>query len=142
MASINSGKVITGGLLAGVVMNVCDTAWNFTVLKDDMIAMAQKFGMDAATAMSFSTAVPWIFVDFVLGVIIVWNYAAIRPRFGPGPKTAVLAGLVPYLAGTVIVYGFTSMGMVSAAAFVKGTLTSLISVVLGSLAGGWAYKEE
>ena len=141
MASINSGKVITGGLLAGVVMNICDTAWNFTVMKDDMLAMAQKFGMDPAAAMSFSAAVPWIFVDFVLGLVIVWNYAAIRPRFGPGPKTAVLAGLVPFVAITAILGGFTSMGMMSSATFVKGTLTSIVTVVLGSLVGGWAYKE-
>src|SRR5437667_4515115 len=31
---------------------------------------------------------------FVLGVLLVWLYAAIRPRFGPGPKTSLIAGLV------------------------------------------------
>ena len=58
MASINTGKVITGGLLAGVVMNVCDMVWNFTVMQADMTAMAQKFGIDPAVAMSFSGALP------------------------------------------------------------------------------------
>ena len=30
---------------------------------------------------------------FLLGIVAVWLYAAIRPRFGPGPKTAAMAGL-------------------------------------------------
>ena len=141
MTSINTGKVITGGLLAGVVMNVCDIAWNFTVMKDDMTAMAQKFGIDPATAMSFSGAIPFIIADFVLGLVVVWNYAAIRPRFGPGPKTALLAGAVPYIAVTAVLYGFSSLGMMSNSTMVKGSLTALITMALGSLAGAWAYKE-
>ena len=28
----------------------------------------------------------------VLGVFTMWLYAGIRPRFGPGPRTAALAG--------------------------------------------------
>ena len=141
MASINTGKVITGGLLAGVVMNVCDMACNFTVMKDDMMAMAQKFGIDPAAAMSFSGAIPFIIADFVLGLVVVWNYAAIRPRFGPGPKTALLAGAVPYIAVTAVLYGFSSLGMMSNSTMVKGSLTALITIALGSLAGAWVYKE-
>ena len=141
MASINTGKVIMGGLLAGVVMNVCDVAWNLTVMKDDMTAMAQKFGIDPAAAMSFSGAIPFIIADFVIGLVVVWNYAAIRPRFGPGPKTALLAGAVPYIAITAVLYGFTSLGMMSNASMIRGSLTALVTMALGSLAGGWAYKE-
>ena len=141
MASINTGKVIAGGLLAGVVMNVCDTAWNFTVMSADMTAMAQKFGMDPATLWSLSAAVPWIVVDFVLGLLVVWNYAAMRPRFGPGPKTALLAGFVPLVAISAVLSGFTSMGMMSSATFAKGTLTSIVTMALASVAGAWAYSE-
>src|SRR6478672_3619078 len=97
MASINTSRVVIGGLLAGVVMNACDMFWNFVVLKDDMLAISQRLGMDAATAQSFSAGLPWIVVDFVIGLAIVWNYAAIRPRFGPGPTTALLAALAPWL---------------------------------------------
>ena len=45
MASINTGRVVIGGLLAGVVMNACDMFWNLVVLKDDMIVVAGKLGM-------------------------------------------------------------------------------------------------
>lgn len=141
MASINAGRVVIGGLLAGVVMNALDMFWNFVVLKDDMMGISQRLGMDPAAATSFSTAVPWIVVDFVMGLAVVWNYAAIRPRFGPGVSTAILAGIVPFLASGAVVYGFSSMGLMPMSAFVKGALAAIVTMSLGSIAGAWAYKE-
>lgn len=141
MASINTGRVIVGGLVGGLVANICDFTWNMTVLKDDMAAMSQKFGMDPAAAASMSAAVPWIVIDFVFGLLVVFAYAGMRPRFGAGPKTAIVAGLTLYLAVTAVLYGFTSMGMMPMDAFMRGSATSLVTVVLGSLAGCAVYKE-
>jgi len=139
--AINSGKVITGGLVAGLVMNVLDMTWNFTVLAPDMQAMVERLRLDPAVLTDMSYAIPWIVVDFVFGLVIVWNYAAMRPRLGPGPKTAILAGLVPYVAVTAVLYGFTSMGVFTQAVMIKGSVLALITTVAGSVAGGWAYRE-
>jgi len=141
MSSINTGRVVIGGLLAGVVMNACDMLWNLVVLKDDMVAMSQRLGMDPAAATSFSAAVPWIVVDFVIGVALVWSYAGFRPRFGPGPKTALLAAVAPWVVTSAVVFGFTSMGLMPMAAFVKGTLAAAVTTILGSIVGAWAYRE-
>ena len=141
MSSINTGRVVIGGLLAGVVMNACDMLWNLVVLKDDMVAMSQRLGMDPAAATSFSAAVPWIVVDFIIGLALVWNYAGFRPRFGPGPKTALLAAVAPWLVTSAVVFGFTSMGLMPMAAFVKGTLAAAVTTILGSIVGAWAYSE-
>jgi len=141
MSSINTGRVVIGGLLAGVVMNACDMFWNLIVLKDDMVAMSQRLGMDPAAATSFSAAVPWIVVDFVIGVALVWSYAGFRPRFGPGPKTALLAAVAPWVVTSAVVFGFTSMGLMPMAAFVKGTLAAAVTTILGSIVGAWAYRE-
>jgi hypothetical protein len=140
--AINVSKVVAGGLVAGVVANVCDMVWGFTVMQPDMVDMAKKFGVSQEQMMSMSGMLPWILVDFVIGLVLVWNYAAIRARFGPGPKTALVAALPPYTAVTAVLYGFTSMGMMTSGAFVKGTLTSLVSVMLASLAGAFLYKED
>jgi len=139
--AINSGKVVAGGLLAGFVMNVLDMTWNYTVLAADMKAMVDQLHLNPAVMTDFSYAIPWIVVDFVLGLVIVWNYAAMRPRLGPGPKTAVLAGLVPYVAVTAVLCGFTAMGVFNEAMMVKGSAFALITTLAGSLAGAWAYKE-
>jgi hypothetical protein len=141
MASINTGRVVVGGLVGGVVANACDMLWNMTVMKDDMTAMAQRFGMDPAAMQSMSAAAPWIAIDFVFGILVVWTYAAMRPRFGPGPKTALIAGITLYLAVTAVLYGFTSMGMMTMGAFGRGSATALVTTILGSLAGAAVYKE-
>lgn len=141
MASINTGRVVVGGLVGGVVGNVCDWTWNMTVMKDDMMAMAQRFGVDPAAAQSLSATAPWILIDFAIGFLTVFTYAAMRPRFGPGPKTALIAGITLYLAVTAVIYGFTSMGMMTMGAFGRGSATAFVSVMLASLAGAAVYKE-
>jgi len=140
--AINVNRVIVGGLVAGVVANVCDTVWGLTVLQADMAEMTKKFGLSEEHMMSAAGMLPWIMADFVIGLVVVWNYAAIRARFGPGPKTALVAALPPYIAVSAVIYGFTSMGMMTPGAFVKGTLTSLVSVMLASVAGAFVYKED
>ena len=139
--AINYGKVVAGGLLAGLVMNVLDMTWNYTVLAADMRAMVEQLRLDPAVTTDFSYAIPWIVVDFVIGLVIVWNYAAMRPRLGPGPRTAILAGLVPFVSITAVLCGFASMGVFSEAMITKGSAFALISVLVGSVAGAWAYKE-
>ena len=36
-----------------------------------------------------------------MGLLLVWLYAAIRPRFGPGPRTATYAALVVWVCGFI-----------------------------------------
>src|SRR6266545_69251 len=139
--AINTGKVIAGGLLAGFIMNVLDMTWNYTVLAADMKAMVDQLRLDPAVLTDPSKAIPWIIVDFVLGLVIVWTYAAMRPRLGPGPRTAILAGLVPFVSVTAVLCGFASMGVFTQAMLVKSSVFELISVVAGSVAGAWVYKE-
>ena len=45
-------------------------------------------------------------VGFALGIVTVWLYAAIRPRFGPGIRTAIVTGVVIWL----LIYPLPSIG--------------------------------
>ena len=139
--AINTGKVITGGLLGGLVMNLVDMTSNYTVLYNDMKEMVDRLHLNPAVMTDVSYAIPWIVIDFLLGLVIVWTYAAMRPRLGPGPKTAILAGLVPYISVTAVLCGFAAMGVFTGGMLMKSSAFALISVVAGSVAGAWAYKE-
>ena len=81
-------------------------------------------------------------MDFIYATLMVWTYAAIRPRLGPGPKTAVIAGLVIYASATSVLFGFQSMGIFTTDSFVKNAVYSLGTAVLASLVGGAVYKED
>lgn len=141
MSSINTGKVVAGGLLAGVVFNVLDFANNYLLVGADFRANATRLGLDPAVAESPAGIATWVVIDFLLGLLVVWTYAAIRPRFGPGVKTAIYAGLIPYLGITFVILGLTQGGLFPMAMFVKVSLISLVIVCAGSVAGAWAYKE-
>jgi hypothetical protein len=144
MGQINWGRVIGGGLMAGVVMNVSQFLLHAVVLRED-----GRMLMDQWNRMGFHvTEDPkllsmLIALTFLLGVLAVWTYAAIRPRFGPGPKTAIIAGLavwaMSYLYAAVYVYA----GIV----IYPEKLTwmpvawSLIEVPIATMVGGWFYRE-
>src|SRR5438309_1826934 len=89
MGRINWSRVILGGLLAGLVLNVVDYIYYGVVMKQDMAAAMQALGKQP-----IPDSIIWVFVvwDFVMGIGLVWLYAAIRPRFGAGVKTAGIAG--------------------------------------------------
>ena len=139
--AMNTGKVVVGGLVAGVVMNVGDFLINTQLLAAENTAFLRRLNLDPAAMESLSGMLPWIVVDFLMGVLLVWTYAAIRPRFGPGVSTAIIAALIPFLAVTLVLAGFTSMGVFTTGMFIKGSIAALVNVSVGSVAGAWAYTE-
>ena len=142
MASINTGKVIVGGLVAGVVANAIDFVTNMYVLAPDYMDLAKAHNFDAAGFNSPAVAMTWVAVDFVFGLLLVWSYAAMRPRFGPGVTTAILAGLPLLLGPTVVIFGFTMMGMFTMGMFVKGTAGAIVSTFAAAIAGAAVYTES
>jgi len=142
MGKINTGRVLIGGLLAGVVANALDFVSYSILMADDMQQMVQRLSLNPAVVDGTGAAVAWIVVDFLLGILVVWTYAAIRPRCGAGPTTAVYAALIPYAAITMILYGYTRMGIFTMDAFVKGSVLALVTLLAATLAGAAVYKEE
>jgi hypothetical protein len=141
MAGINYGRVLMGALVAGVVANAIDFVSNMFILADDMVRMAQRLNLDQQLMNSPAVAACWAVVDFLYAFVLVWTYAAIRPRFGPGPKTAATAGVVIWFAVTIILFGFHAMGIFTKDMFMKAGLLALVNTVVTSLVGAYFYKE-
>src|SRR6266480_1623588 len=92
MGKINVLKVIIGGLVAGVVLSIVDVVLYGVLVKAPMSVAMQK--LPPMTDAWRAAEIPWyIFLDFVTGIVLVWLYATMRPRFGAGPGTAAIAGL-------------------------------------------------
>jgi apolipoprotein N-acyltransferase len=138
-SSINVGKVIAGGLLCGLVINISETILNLVVVPADMAAALKERNLPE---LGTSPIIGFVIFAFLLGIGIVWLYAAIRPRFGPGVKTAIIAAVAVWAFS----YVYSSLGMVFMGFFPAGltafTLVwGLVEVVLGAVAGAWVYKE-
>ena len=142
MAGVNTGKIVAGGLLAGLVLNIGDFLINAVIMAADFRAGLERLGLDPGVMESSSVALTWIVVDFLLGLLLVWTYAAMRPRFGPGPKTALLAAFPIFAGITLIMLGLTNMGFFTMGIFVKSTVFSAINTAIGAVAGAWLYREN
>ena len=139
MNKINLSRVILGGLLAGAVLTTGEILLNSVLLGAQMKVFFDRFGLEEPGS---SFMVVAVLLTFVLGIVIVWMYAAMRPRLGPGPKTALCAGLLAWFG--IYVY----MGVINGMVFQFPTNLILIPIVWGAvqyslaaIAGAWLYRE-
>ncbi len=139
MGRINTGRVILGGLVAGLVINIGESILNIPILGAESDAAMQALGVDPVGG---SDVAVFIVMGFLLGLLAVWLYAAMRPRFGPGPKTAVIAGLVVFVLGVVFPsIGYGMLGLFPARLLVIANVWDLFEIPIASVAGAWLYKE-
>jgi hypothetical protein len=139
MGRINTARVIIGGLVAGLVINIGETLLNAVVLAEEMTAIAARFNLPE---MGGGTIGLFVLLCFLLGILTIWLYAAIRPRFGPGPKTAVLAGTTIWLAAYLFPgIGYAVMGFFPVGLTALSLGWALIEVLLAATAGAYFYTE-
>jgi hypothetical protein len=141
--AINTQKVLIGGIAAGVVMNVVDFVSNKFILGARMMAESEAFkpGMTAAMSTT-SVMVSYIVMDFALGILLVWTYAAIRPSFGPGLKTAVYVAVLFLLLAGIFYSGYLHMGMMSSGLWWTFAFVGLVNFLLSAWVGAKLYTED
>ena len=139
MGKINIGRVLLGGLAAGLLMNIGEYVLNDMVLGSQMKTYFAQHNFPEPGGKAIGIAVVMV---FVLGIVMILGYAAIRPRFGPGPKTAIIAGLFAWFG----VYFFNNI-LGAAFGFVPTDILplvlgwGLVEYLVGALVGAWLYKE-
>jgi hypothetical protein len=140
MSRMNVVGVLKGGLAAGLVMNISEFILNVPIAGAQM---DQEFAARNLPPVAGNQIAVFIAITFLLGFATVWLYAAIRPRFGAGPKTAICAGLVVWalsylnMAITMGVIGINSMGIV-----VLGIVWTALEMIVASAVGGYLYTES
>jgi hypothetical protein len=140
MGRINWGRVVLGGLLAGVVLNIVDWLFYGVMMKQDLAAAMQALGKQPG---AMDSLVPlFVALDFVTGIGLLWVYAAIRPRFGAGAKTAVIAGVaVWFFVGLLHALGEGPMGLFPQKVYTVGTIVALVQYAVAGAVGAYVYKE-
>ncbi|MGH9792966.1 MAG: hypothetical protein ACRD5W_17295 [Candidatus Acidiferrales bacterium] len=146
MGKINWARVILGGLVAGLIMNISEFVLHAMVLAEDGRQLMQEWNRLGllATTEPDPTMILWLVaLTFVLGILAVWTYAAIRPRYGAGPKTALCAGLAVWAMSYFysVVSVFAAIPIFPARLVWLPLVWSLIEVPIATLAGAWLYRE-
>lgn len=139
MSGINISRVILGGLVAGVVLNIGETIFNAVLFGQANEAAFKALNLPPIGG---STVAWFVIAGFIFSIVMIWLYAAMRPRLGAGPKTAVCAGIIAWTLGYLCPgIGFLATGMFPSNLLVSGLVWSLFEVSLAAVAGAYFYRE-
>jgi hypothetical protein len=140
MGKINVGRLILGGIVAGIVGDVLDYPVDGIWLAPMWKGQLAAWGLGPFTGGQLAF---FMTLGILVGLVSIWIYAGIRPRFGPGVKTAIYAGIAVWVISTLI----PNFALMWATHFFSGHLTGytslggLFEVVIGTIAGAAVYKE-
>lgn len=139
MAEMRMGRVIVGGLVAGLIVNIGETILNVPLAGEEMAQALQARNLPPVGGGAIGY---FVIMCFVLGVLMVWTYAAVRPRLGPGPKTAVIVAVLVWFMTLVWSGGSqVAMGIMPLSLTLFGLVWGLGELVIASLVGAKLYRE-
>jgi hypothetical protein len=136
---MNYARILIGGLVCGLVLNIGEFFLNGVILAKQMEEFMRRCGLTPPEPKSL---VILFVITFLLGIFIIYVYAAIRPRYGAGPKTAICAGLLAWFC----VYFYNNavglaLGFIPVNVFMIAVAWGVVQYILAALAGAWLYRE-
>ena len=142
MGKINGGRVVLGGLLAGVFLFVAEFVVQGVLLKAAWEEAMKAVGKTSVDANMTSAMMFYALWSLVVGIGTVWIYAAIRPRFGAGPGTAVKAGLAVWAIGSVApTLAHLASAIWPAQLLCTGMAAEIVLFTVAAVIGAAPYKE-
>jgi len=140
MGNINVGRLILGGIVAVIVGDILDIPvdglWLGNTWNNQLAALLKP-------ALSTNQIIWFDVMGIVVGLVAIWIYVGIRPRFGAGVKTAIYAGLAAWILACLVpnVSFMCISGLFSRHLALYTTLGGLIEYIVGAIAGAALYKE-
>ena len=143
MPQMNTARILLGGLIAGLIMNGSEAALHAAILGDETGLLYEKLGIGIpGTA---GNLILLISATFLLGTVAVWLCAAMRPRFGAGARTALIAGITVWLLSHLwsgVYLGAGYAGIITPKLAWVPVAWGLLEAPLATLAGAAFYKEH
>ncbi|MGD0347775.1 MAG: hypothetical protein ABSA85_13520 [Terracidiphilus sp.] len=140
MRKINLGRLILGGIVAGIVGDILGFLVDGLMLSqnwsDEMLALGRS---------EFSTTqmIEFNLIGIVFGIVSILIYVTFRPFFGAGWKTAIYAGVTAWVIGVLLPNASLMLvsGLFSKHLTLYTTAGALVEVVAGTVAGAFLYKD-
>ena len=141
MSRINWSRVILAGLVAGIVVNVSEYVLNIVVMKPQwqaaMHTLARPYPESAAALAG------WALWGLLIGFALAWLYAAVRPRFGAGLRSAAAAAMAGWCLDCLVpAIAFSILGLLPLSMVVILSAWAVPEHLLAATAAGWIYRES
>jgi apolipoprotein N-acyltransferase len=133
------GRVVSAGLVAGLIINIGETILNVPLASEELAQALQARNLPPVGGGAIAY---FVVMCFLLGILMVWLYAAVRPRLGPGPKTAVIVAVLAWFMTLVWSGGAqVAMGIMPLQLTLFGLVWGLVEFLIASLVGARLYRE-
>ena len=140
MSKIDTGRVLVGGIVAGIIIDVFESVLNGVVLSSQWNSVTAAHNL---AAIGTNQIVLFNILGLVAGIAAVWAYAAMRPRFGAGPTTATYAALLVWVVGDVLPdVGNAAIGLVPMSLTLTILVVGAIELIVATVVGAYLYKES
>ena len=134
---LNWRRIISGGILAGLVVNAFEFGGHRIYFDNAWTAAFRALGK---TPTGWSTFIP---ANFLVGILLVWLYARLRPAYGSGPKTALRSGMAIWVVFWVIpLMAIMPMELFPTRLLAMAIGLGLVDANLAVLLGAWLYRDK
>jgi hypothetical protein len=142
VARINVGRMLLGGIVAGVLMFVADGFIHEKLLHEHWMAAMKAAGRSVTAEEHGGDMAYFAAFELLRGLAVAWVYAVFRSHYGPGPKTAVCAALgVWAMMFPIFFLQEIPLGFYSTTLLGLWSTYEVIPSVIAGLAAGALYKD-
>jgi hypothetical protein len=142
MGNVNWGKFVLGALIVAAICFVSDGFLHQKLVNDQWTALVSGLGI------TMKDHAGWSMVWFVVfeagrGFLTMYVYVLLRPRLGPGAKTATWAGVVAWVAYSVTGPAqFIPLGFYSEGLWASVGAYQLVFSIIAAIVGAAPYGEK
>lgn len=136
MKEFNWPRILVCGLVAGGVWTALSVIL-LALVGDEFLTAVRQGRTDQGTGSSLFL----VFMNLGAGIWAVWLYAALRPRYGAGLKSALAASLAWWLISSMQSAKWMALlGITPSMAFAPFVAT-LLAIIAATLVGAWFYEK-
>jgi hypothetical protein len=142
MSHVNWGRFVLGALIVAAICFVSDGFLHQRVLTEEWRSVFDALGSTAPDHSGF--AMIWFLVfEAGRGFLAMYVYVLLRPRLGPGVKTATWAGVVTWVAFSLTGPAqFIPLGFYSEALWFIVGIYQLVFTIIAAIVGAAPYSEK
>jgi hypothetical protein len=141
MKKINLGRLVLAGLVAGLafifVEIIVEGSMHFFFKISEAKFYLEAFEMRKSGIIFHILNLG---ILFAICILIMWVYAAIRPRFSSRGKTAIVASLIFWLFGFLFTANHINLGIFPPMSFI-GLGFNIIELPVAVIVGSAIYRE-
>ncbi len=142
MEKIRISGIVLGGVVAALTFMAVEFFVEGTVLMlsgvNERVVLLELFP-DIVLKGSRFHLVNMLYLVLVF-IFVVWIYAILRSRFGPGRKTAIMAGLVFWVMILLLSLNHMNMNIFPAKLVLMSLIFNLVELPVAAVVGAGVYE--